>query len=397
MKKILFLTPFLPFPPKSTNRFRPFNWLKYLSREYKICLVSFIESEEEKQYLQELAKYCYRVEAVLRANPCGFACRVSNLFQPQPYFLQRQFASKVMQERIVSIVNEEKFDLVYVSTLAMAQYGAGIQGVKKILDGIDCNTRNYLQQWQVCGNFKNRLLSFIDWAKMRKYEPFMFSHFNLGILGNPVDREFMLKLKKGLSIETVSYGVDLQYYSPLKEEEDFPSLSFTGDSNYAPNLDAMLYFSRQVLPLIEKKFPQVKLYICGRRVVSVLDKIAEKKKNIVITGYVDDVRPYIAKSTIFICPLRIGTGVKNKVLEAMAMAKPIVSSAIGVEGISALADKELLLANNPQEFADKVISLLGDSNLRARLAANARKAAGDRHDWEYLSNQLVRIISRLLS
>ena len=145
--KLLLLTPFLPYPPQATNKIRPFNWMKYLSKKYEIYLVSFIESNKEKEYLSELGKYCSQIVTVLRRPKSGFRYRVMNLFQNLPYYIVKQFESTEMQERINLILKENKFEFIHVSTLAMAQYVYVVKGLTKILDAVDCYTRNYLQQW----------------------------------------------------------------------------------------------------------------------------------------------------------------------------------------------------------------------------------------------------------
>jgi len=395
--KILLLTPFIPYPPKAANKVRAFSWLRYLSRKYEISLVSFIEREEQKEYLNELGNYCAQILTVIRKPKSGFLYRPINLFQRFPYFMVEHFKSIDMQETIRRLLQKNKFDLVHVSTLAMAQYAGDIKGTAKILDAIDCHTRNYLQQWQFPTGLKNRILSFIDWFKMRGYELKTHSKFNKTILANPMDKEFMLRLCPRLNIEVIPYGVDLEYFSPQQKEEEFPSLIFTGLMGYPPNNDAMVNFCSRTLPLIEEEYAGIKLYIVGGNVSLKLKKIAGIKKNIILTDFQEDIRPFMSKATIFICPLRLGTGVKTKVLEAMAMAKSIVSSSISVEGINAVSEKDILIADRPEEFANAVIRLLKNKDLRDNLGMSARKAVENAHHWQTLAIELDKAYQEVLS
>lgn len=389
--KILFLTAFLPYPPQAGNKIRQFNWIKYLSEKNEICLVSFIESTKEKEYLNKLRKYCLKVVAVLRRPKSGFKYRIINLFQNSPYFLVKQFKSNEMQKKINLILKENKFDLVYVSSLAMAQYIYGIKGIPKILDAADCITRNFLQQWQSATGLRHRILSFIDWYKIKNYECEMYSKFNKCLLASPVDKKFMEKSCAALPIEAIPNGVDLDYFKPRIAEEESPSLVFTGFMDYAPNEDAMIHFCSKILPLVEKTYPQIKCYIVGKNVSNKLKEAVANKKNVVFTGFVKDIRTFIDKATVFICPLRMGTGIKNKVLEAMAMGKPVVSSSIGAEGIDVVPGKDIMIADKPEEFAKQVVELLKDKNKRLELGMNARRLVENKHNWSSLGKAIDKI------
>ncbi len=391
--KILFLTPYLPYyPPVTTNRSRPFNWLKYLSRAgHKIHLVSFIESVEERQCLSLIDKYCFKITTILRKPRSGIVSRFVNLFKGMPYFMGEQFYSQEMRQAVSLALKEESFDMLHVGTLAMAQYAGSIKGIPKILDGVDCNTRNYIQQWRHPTGLRNSILSFIDWKKMAEYEPKACSGFNRCIFVNPLDKEYLLKLNPRLNIEVLPFGVDLEYFSFRLAKEERHSLIFTGNMNYMPNLDAVQFFSCRILPIIQAKYPQIKFYVLGKAVPSSLKKKLCYNKNIIFTGHVDDIRDLMVSASVFVCPLRIGTGIKIKVLEAMAMAKPIVSTSIGAEGINVVPGKELLIADAPEDFASKVIKLLDDKSLREKLGENARVVVENDHNWELLAQKVNTI------
>jgi sugar transferase (PEP-CTERM/EpsH1 system associated) len=391
--KVLLLTHLLSYSRRQTNRIRAFNWLKYLSQRHEIFLVSFVDSAEEMAHLEELKKYCCGIEVVLRRPRRGLLCRLANIFQGAPYFILTQFTSPEMQAKINQVLRENKFDLIHVYSLAMAQYVCKVRGVGKILDAGDCITRHYLQEWMSPISLRDRVSSFIDWAKMRNYEPKMFFGFEKSILVNPIDREVISKKNPGLSIEVIPYGVDLEYFQPQDVEEDFPSLIFTAGMHYLPNTDAIVHFCLHILPRIEKKYPQVKLYILGEKSCQKLNRLAEKKKNIILVGFVEDIRNLMAKASVFICPMRLGTGNKTKVLEAMAMAKAVVSTSIGAEGYNLVSGKEILIADDPENFSGAVLRLLDDKRLRGSLGVNARKKAEEEHNFEALAQKMDAIYS----
>ncbi len=217
------------------------------------------------------------------------------------------------------------------------------------------------------------MLSYIDWLKTVNYEPTLYSSYDRCLLVSAVDRGYLHKKNPILPIEIATIGVDYDFYQPGVGEEPSNSLVFSGDMNYIPNNDAMIYFCSSILPLIEQKYPAVVLYIVGKNVSRKLAMIARKKPNIILAGFVEDHRQVIWKSTVFICPLRIGTGVKNKVVEAMAMGKAIVSTSIGAEGIPIVSGHDIFIADKPDVFADAVIRLLEDASTRRQFGIRARE------------------------
>lgn len=393
--KILLLTHLLPHPKLTTNRARAFNWLKYLSRNHQVSLVSFINSAQEREQLAALREYCHEVVTVLREPKNRFFSRIINLFQHTPYFVIKEYNSLKMAKEVSAMLRKDAFDLIHVYSLAMAHYVANTKGVIKILDAGDFFTRNYYQQWHSPINLGRRILSFIDWVKMKQYEPAIFSKFEKCILVNHNDKEFIMSSNPKFPIEIITYGVDLEYFKPQSEKEEFPSLIFTGSMDYVPNADAMLYFCRQILPLVEQRYPQIRLYILGRGVSYELKRLAAMKDNIILTGFKNDIREFVAKANIFICPLRIGTGIKTKLLEAMAMGKAIISTSIGIEGIKVVVNKDVMVADSPQDFADTIISLLANKSLRTAMGKNVRIAAEKDHDYKLLTSKLEDIYLEL--
>jgi len=393
--KVLFLTPFLPYPPQLGYTVRPFYRLKYISKRNEIFLISFIDSVKENEYLSEIGKYCSQVATVLRRPRSGFKYRMKNLFESSPYYLKKQFESSEMQETVDSILEENKFDIVHVFSLAMAQYTSNIKAVPAILDAGDCITRNYLQQWQSRTSLRNRILSFIDWYKIKRYESNIHSKFNRSFLVSSADRSFMKEAYPNLKLEVIPIGVDLEYFKPQETKEGFPTLIFVGDMSYTPNEEAMIYFCYEILPLLEKIYSQIKLFIVGRNVTNKLRKAVGNKKNVIITGFVQDVRTFINKATVFICPLKTGTGIKNKLLEAMAMGKPIVSSSIGAEGINVISGRDIMVADKPKEVADALVKLLENDNIRNTMGINARKVVEKDHNWESLAMKIDEIYHEL--
>ncbi|KON27196.1 hypothetical protein AC481_05555 [miscellaneous Crenarchaeota group archaeon SMTZ-80] len=392
--KILILTPFLPYPPQAGNRLRAFHWLSYLRKKHQIYLVSFIESINENSYLKNLMEYCADIITVLRRPKCGFMYRVMNLFKKPPYFIVEQFKSSTMQESITRLLENNRFDLILVSSLAMLQYVDNVKGINKILDSVDCITRNYSQSWKVNTGFMDRIKSSIDYRKIREYEVSLHTKVDRCIVATSEDREFLECISPGLIVRIIPNGVDSEYFSPQPVEEDFPSLLFFGDMSYTPNKDAVVYLCLKILPLVKSSFPKLRVYIVGKNNPKI-NKCIPHEKGVIITGFVEDIRIFLSKASVSVCPMRIGTGIKNKVLEAMAMGKAVVSSSIGKEGIEASNGKDILIADSHESFAQRITELLRDKNLREKIGRNARELMEKNHQWEMQAQKIEAVFQEL--
>jgi glycosyltransferase involved in cell wall biosynthesis len=206
---------------------------------------------------------------------------------------------------------------------------------------------------------------------------------------SPLDRDYMLSIDDKIPMSIVPMGVDLEYYQPSHEEYG-PNLLFTGSIRYFPNRDAVLYFYNEILPLIKSAVPDVKLYVVGNRPPKRISNLTSGG-DIVVTGRVEDVRPYFAKSAVFVCPLRSGSGMQTKILEAMAMGVPVVTTSMGFEAIEATAGKDIIVADNARKFAQEVIRLLKDKELRQEVARNARKLVEGKYGWPSVVRRLDAI------
>jgi glycosyltransferase involved in cell wall biosynthesis len=241
------------------------------------------------------------------------------------------------------------------------------------------------------------LYSLIQWKKLSRYEATVCRLADRVVAVSEADKATLQRLVPGLDVTVVPNGVDVGYYTSA-DIQPLPlpshSLIFTGKMDFRPNVDAGLWFCQEVLPLVRRRMPDVRFYIVGqsphRRVLRLTDDPA-----VTVTGYVDDVRPYIAGACVYVIPLRIGGGTRLKVLEAMAIGKPIVSTSLGCEGFQGLVPgRELSLADTPEEFAQQVIGLLDDASRRERLGQAARRFVEEQYDWRLIVPKLERAYER---
>jgi glycosyltransferase involved in cell wall biosynthesis len=211
------------------------------------------------------------------------------------------------------------------------------------------------------------------------------------------DREAFAPFVDPGKLTVIPTGVDVDYFQPMPVEETRNSLVFTGSMDWLPNEDAILYFADAILPLIKQQCPEVCLEVVGRGPSRKLQALAETGKSIRLTGWVDDIRPFVARGSICIVPLRIGGGTRLKIFEAMAMGKAVVSTSVGAEGLPVQSGENILLADTSNDFADSVISLLRDSTKRKQLGTSARTMVQEKYSWPKVAESFARTLQEVIT
>ena len=422
--RILFLTPQLPYPPHQGTTIRNYNIIANLAPRHEIHLLSFVRSYDEIDAATPLHQHCRSIEAVLAPRRSSLKRFLSIFLSPLPDMALR-LPSAEFKTKLRACLERERFDVVQIEGIEMAQFWmlevrkwkldneaghppsniqypiSNLQPPTSIFD--DHNAEYVLQQRAFETDIRQprrwigALYSFIQWKKLSRYEALVCRLADRVVAVSEADKTALQRLVPGLKVTVVPNAVDVEYYtsadirpSPLPPR----SLIFTGKMDFRPNVDAVLWFCQEVLPLVRRKLPDVRFYIVGqsphRRVLRLADDPA-----VTITGYVDDARSYIASACVYVVPLRIGGGTRLKVLEAMAMGKPIVSTSLGCEGFEGLVPgRELSLADTPEEFAQRVIELLDDASRRERLGRAARRFVEERYDWRLIVPRLEQVYEK---
>jgi glycosyltransferase involved in cell wall biosynthesis len=322
-----------------------------------------------------------------------------------------------MQRKINQLLAEENFQLIHAQLFRMGQYVIKTEGIAKVLDLCDSLALNLSRRAELDCTPK-RFLVKLEEKRVRRYEVEIMKAFDSGTVVAHFDRDYLLNQDNSLNLSVVPMGVDLKYFQPLKVnndsngadvtekqnmtltvQEDFAddrskNLLFTGTMNYFPNSDAVIYFCNNVFPLIQKRYPDATFYIVGNHPTEQIRRLSDQK-GVVVTGYVPDIRPYFEKASVFVAPLRAGSGIQTKNLEAMAMGIPIVTTSIGAMGLEAETDTELLIADTPETFAERVIYLIENPDIRQNLANAGRKRVEASYDWQVLVNRLEQVYDQI--
>jgi sugar transferase (PEP-CTERM/EpsH1 system associated) len=334
---------------------------------------------------------CERVEWVRFHHDRARLNALLHCFSTQPLQLHYWYSPQ-MQRIINRLLDRTVFDLIHVHFFRMAQYVAHWQGVPKMLDLCDSMALNLHRRAALDRSIRWPLVKLEEY-RVRRYEIEIMKSFDWGTVAAAFDRDYLLKQDATLKLSVVPMGVDLEYFQPGSSAY-CPHLLFTGTMNYFPNWDAALYFYREIFPLIQAVHPETTFYIVGNSPPEQLKRLA-RGGNVVVTGHVPDTRPYFERAAVFVSPLRSGSGIQVKNLEAMAMGVPVVTTSIGALGLEATVGQDLLVADTPQEFAKHVTHLIQSPDLRQTIGNAGRQLVEAKYNWSVLAQQLEAVYSRI--
>ena len=402
--KILFLSLRCPYPPHRGDRIRSYNFIKQLSKQHDVTLVYFAESESDIESAKDLEPFCERVEWVRFHRSFAFMNTGLHCLSRRPLQLHYWYAPQ-MQRKINQLLEQENFEIIHAHLFRMGQYVTEVQGPAKVLDLCDSLALNLSRRAELESNpwlakikldcTPKRFLVKLEENRVRRYEVDIMKAFDCGTVVARFDRDYLLDQDDSLNLSIVPMGVDLSYFQPKSIVQPAPLLLFTGTMNYFPNSDAAIYFCNEIFPRIREQHPKAEFYIVGNHPSDQVKRL-EAQDGVVVTGYVPDVRPYFEKASVFVAPLRAGSGIQTKNLEAMAMGVPVVTTSVGAMGLEADIGEELLVADTPAAFAEDVIHLLNNEDLRGKLAGTARARVETNYSWEAIGDRLKHVYSEAI-
>ena len=298
-----------------------------------------------------------------------------------------------MQDTLNQVLERNDFDIVQTEFPTMGSYRLRDIDAIKILD---CHNVEYDNFRRICHKTNSplkKLHYYCEYKKFYREELEACRRYDVLLVTSNRDKQILDDDITSVPKYVIPNGVEASYFTPSQEVSEPYSLVFTGAMGYVPNYDGVLHFLDDIFPLVLKQIPQAKVYIVGNQPPKQL--LRRAAHNIVITGFVEDVRPYVWRSSVYIVPLRMGSGTRLKVLEAMAMKKPIVTTSIGCEGIDVANGESVIIADQPQAFAESIIKLLHDNALRQRLINNGYELMKTCYDWPVIGDQLENLYQEL--
>jgi len=378
--KILLLTQVVPFPPDSGPKIKTYHVLNWLAQQHDVTLVTFVRSEADVAAARQLSPLCRAVHTVpLRRSRAQDARAVlRTLADPRPLVLLRDESSE-MRALLRRLVREQSFDLVHADQLNMAPFAFGLDGLPVVLD-LHNAVWTIVDRLARAARGPKRWLLMLERSRLRRYEGWACRNASGVLAVSEADRAALREVAGDVPIGVVPIAIDVKDRPFMRREVDANALLSVATMFWPPNVDGVCWFGREIYPQVRRDSPDTPFYVIGARPARQVRELA-KQQGVVVTGYVEDLAPYHRQTAAFVVPLRSGSGMRVKILEAFATGLPIVSTSIGYEGIDAAPSEHLLVADDPRSFADSVLSLVGDRGLGERLAERGRLLAEQRYDW----------------
>ncbi len=388
--RILYVTPTLPVPTGG-GQTRPFNLIKQLSDRHEISVISFVQPAEG-DLVGLLEPYCQRLELVPFEGfePLGkWRNRLSGwghlLFDDRPAYV-RTFPVDRMRVPLRRLLASSTFDLVVFEQLFLAGLLGDIGDLPALLVEQNVESDIARQSFAQARNLVHKVRDWLAWRKLMAFERRCVQRFRACVAVSQRDAELVRAMSSGTQVYVVPNGVDSRYFATGDEKRGADRLLFFGTLSYGPNADGIRWFCQQVLPRIRQNRPGLRLDIVGPSAVREVVALGDIP-GVNLVGFVGDVRPALWLAAVCIVPLRAGGGTRLKILEALAAHCPVVSTTIGAEGLDLVDGQDLLIADNPDDFAKAVLRLLDDGALRANLAAAGASAVRQRYDWQEIAAQ----------
>ncbi|HEY8559749.1 MAG TPA: glycosyltransferase [Pyrinomonadaceae bacterium] len=393
--KILWLKTELLHPVDKGGKIRTYQMLKQLKKDHRITYLTLDNGESETDALDQAAEYADEVIAVPHRTSRKFtlpfyAELARNLGSSLPYALQK-YVSAEMAQKIRSLARPGNFDVVVCDFLTPAVNLPPTLEIASLLFQHNVEAMIWRRHFEVARGVAKKAFMKMQWRRMFEYERECLSRFDW-VVGVSREDADMMRADYGIeNVGDVPTGVDTDYFTPQKERgaENF-NLVFTGSMDWLPNEDAIVWFTGEIFPRIREKIPQATLTVVGRDPFPSLIELSKKDNSIKVTGRVPDVRPFMEEAGVYVVPIRIGGGTRLKIYEALAMELPVVSTAVGAEGLPLENGREILLRDTPGEFAEACVALMRDRDLARRTGLAAARTVREKFGWDKVAEDFAR-------
>ena len=422
--KILYIAHRIPYPPNRGDKIRSFNEIKYLSQRHEIHLACLADDSKDLKYENDLKRFCKSTNVVLINLKMVKLKSSFYLFSKKPLSVP-YFYSRKLQRSVDQLLSTNHYDAIFCFSSPMAEYvfrsrslvsgclklekslvkGSPVTSYQKlasrnqklIMDFVDVDSDKW-GQYSKHARFPMSWVYALEGRRLADYERKVAETFDHSIFVTEAEAKiFRNKNLHIKNITAISNGVDLDYFSPTVSQHPStinqqPVIVFTGVMNYFANVDGVVWFTKEILPLIRKEIPEIRFYIVGRNPTKEVLSLA-LDSSVTVTGYVPDTREYLKMAAVVAAPLRIARGIQNKVLEAMAMGIPVVATPQAFEGVEAEPGRDLILGGDVRKIAEGVIGLVKEGSLRKSIGDNARRTIEKNYCWsknlEKLDNVLM--------
>ncbi len=393
--RILFLTQIIPYPPNAGPRVKTWHVLRYLAqRGHEVTLASFVRPEEV-EFVPVLERMCTAVHTVpiQRSRVADVRYWLKSHVTGRPFLIERDDLAQ-MRQLVRSLLAVHSFDVVHADQLTMTQFALDVKkgvGGRRPFTIFDAHNATWTISSRMADNapWFLKLVLRLETARIKRYEAMLVEKLDHTMVVIEPDRGALLAgAKNGQAadladrISAIPIAVDTQKLRPTRRQSGSANILTMGSLHYPPNADGVRWFLREIFPLVLADAPEATLTVAGKNPPPDFAEIAAQYPDqIRLTGYVPDLQPYMDAAALMVVPVRAGSGMRVRLLEAFARAMPAVTTTIGLEGIEAAHEEHILIADDPADFAWQTVRLLRDQDLQDRLARNGRLLAESRYDW----------------
>ena len=377
----------IPFPLDKGDKLRAFHQIKNLSKKHEIFLCALNESKIHPEAYNSLKQYCTHIEFVnlswFRIYLNIFLC----FFQEKPFQIA-YFYSRKVQEKIDRFIQDFQPDHIYCQLIRMAEYARNSK-VPKTLDYMDALSKGIKRRIETSPLYLRWILK-MEGKRVMRYEHHIFKYFDSKTIISKQDQNLIIHPINQI-INIVSNGIDSDFFMPKKSKIEYDIL-FAGNMQYPPNVEGATYIVKNILPIVRKKYPNIRLLIAGADPARSIQSL--ESEHVHVTGWVEDIRDSYASSLIFLAPMQIGTGLQNKLLEAMSMKLPCITSSLVNNALGAEENHSILIGDVPEDYAKHIIDLLEDEEKREFLTKNAYSYVRENFNWQNTTDILEQLICK---
>jgi sugar transferase (PEP-CTERM/EpsH1 system associated) len=385
MKIVVILSRF-PYPLEKGDKLRAYHQIKTLSVNNEVVVFALSDRKVNPDEIAHIKQICSRIEVFHLSRFSIIISLFKALFGRLPLQVAYFYSSKA-QRKLNALIASENPDHIYCQLVRTAEYAKDYQSIPKTLDYMDVFSKG-IERRLSTAPFYLRPIFNMEYRRLVEYEQSVFARFKNKIIISQQDRDLIQHRDKG-QISVISNGVDTDYFKPIDSKKEFDIL-FSGNMNYPPNIESAEYLVNKILPLVQKKYPDIKVLISGanphRRILLLASK------NVKISGWINDIRESYMRSRMLVAPMFLSIGVQNKLLEAMAMKIPCITSTLANNALGAEKGKSILVADTPEEYSTQIIALLENNNLANEIAMNGYSFVFAGHSWQKETEKLEKLI-----
>ena len=385
--KLFVLVSRIPYPLEKGDKLRAYHQMKDLAKRHEIVLCCLTDKKADPAAIAHLETFCEEVIVVKLNKALQLARLGAALISSRPFQVHYFFQRKALR-LIKKTIDRTNPDHIYCQLIRCSEYLKDIYHIPKTLDYMDALSKG-MERFSHTAPWYLKRFAKLEAKRLTQYEHLIFEYFDHHSIISQQDKDLIVNPNRS-KIKVIPNGVDLDFFSPRISENTY-SVVFTGNMSYAPNVDGALFLANDIMPLVRKKLPTATLMLAGANPSGKVKALASEYTT--VSGWMDDIRDAYAQATVFVAPMRIGTGLQNKLLESISMGIPSITSPLANNALNAAPNEEVLLGETAQEFADHIVRLIENEELRESMSEKGRAFVQENYSWEAAGGLLERLLN----